>query len=125
MPAVEARMFDAINTALSGMNAATAQLNVAANNIANSQSDNFTPQRANLSALPDNQGVKVDSYNDLDTTSDDNLSNDLVSLKTSQFLYSANATVIHASSQMLGSLLNVLDSENPYPQNHSQTDDHS
>ena len=44
---------------------------------------------------------------------------DLVDLQTSHTLYTANAAVVRASNQMLGTLLDVFDDDNnPAPHNH-------
>jgi len=101
-------MFSTMDIALSGMNAATTRLNVAAQNIADDGSDNTTPLRANLTTAPGGAGVQVDSYSSLDGHPGDSLPTDLVALKTSQFLYDANAAVVRTSNEMLGTLIDTL-----------------
>ncbi|HZZ43738.1 MAG TPA: hypothetical protein VFE58_12435 [Tepidisphaeraceae bacterium] len=108
-------MFNAINTALNGMNTAAARYNSDANNINTDESDNVS-EASNVSTdtyTPDNPDDDSDD-------GDQNLATDVTNLHSDQFLYDANAAVIHTSSQMLGSLLNITDTENPYPQNTDQ-----
>jgi flagellar hook-associated protein FlgK len=83
-------MFDAINTAFTGLTAANARLNTAATDIARFGSDNESDGNA-----PPSQ--------------DDDLPHDLVSLQTAQHLYTANAAVLRTADEMLGTLLDTVD----------------
>lgn len=104
-------MVDSFNIALSGMNAASTRLNAAANNIANLDSNPYTPTRAHLTSLPEGQGVETE----LEPTDQPNdLAGNLLDLQTAHTLYTANAAVVRASDRMIGALLDVV-SPNPDP----------
>jgi flagellar hook protein FlgE len=105
------------STALSGMNAASAQLALTAHNIANLNTPHFKAARANLASTPAG-GVRVASittdnspapFDETNTeSSNTNLATELVHLKLSKLLYTANGVVFRTASNLTGTLLNVL-----------------
>ncbi|MDB5300515.1 MAG: flagellar basal body rod protein FlgC [Phycisphaerales bacterium] len=111
-------MMDVFGIALSGMQAAQTQLNVAANNIANGDTPGYQSRRADLVELSTG-GVGVAGFT-TDTASADpkaggtkgsnvDLATQLVNVRQAQTLYAANAMVVRAADRMTGSLLNILD----------------
>lgn len=90
---------------------------VAANNIANVNTDGFQASRANLESGPGDQGVRVSSLTK-DTspgsifegreTSNVDLGREMVSLMTTENAYSANSAVVRANDEMTGHLLNMM-----------------
>lgn len=101
-------MIDAINIAASGLQAAQAQLNVTANNIANQNTPGYTAQRVDLAAA-EGGGVDVEGIQSTGKSVD--LANEMVNLKQSVLYYDANGMVIRAADRMYGSLLNILDTD--------------
>ena len=111
-------MSSAMSISLSGMQAASAMLNVTANNIANLNTPGFNPSRADLVELSGG-GVAVTGTsfeNNPQTapntqTSNVDLPTEMVNLKLGQTLYGANAMVLKTADQMTGTLLNILDTD--------------
>ena len=111
-------MSSAMSISLSGMQAASAMLNVTANNIANLNTPGFNPSRADLVELSGG-GVAVSgtSFEDNPQTSPNtqtsnvDLPTELLNLKLGQTLYDANAMVLKTADQMTGTLLNILDTD--------------
>ena len=101
---------DALGIASSGLQAAGAQLNVTANNIANLNTPGFKAQRVDLTAAPNNDGVEVSGVQSTDLPVDPAAA--MVQLRQAKLFYGANAMVVRTADQMYGSLLNVLDNEN-------------
>jgi flagellar hook protein FlgE len=101
---------DAFGIALSGMQAAQTQLNVTANNIANQNTPGFKAQQANLVSVPGG-GVDVASIQSTGQSVDPTA--EMVKLRQDILMYGANAMVVKAQSSMIGSLLNVLDNQDP------------
>jgi flagellar hook protein FlgE len=99
---------DLFAIAASGMNAAHAQLNVAANNIANANTPGYAARRADLVAAPSG-GVQVAAEQSTGQTV--HLANELVGLRQAALLYGANAMVIKTADQVYGSVLNILDQQ--------------
>jgi flagellar hook-associated protein FlgK len=102
---------DVFGIAASGLQAAQAQLNVTANNIANLNTPGFTAQRVDLTSAPNNSGVEVSGVLSTDLPVDP--AAEMVKLQQAKLFYGANAMVIKTADQMYGSLLNVLDSQTP------------
>ena len=107
-----------LSVAASGLNAASAQLNATANNIANLDTPKYQAQRVDLVELSTG-GVAVGGIT-RDTTprtpgldgqsgSNVDLAHEAVDLIREKALYSANAAVIRTADQMYGSLLDILD----------------
>jgi flagellar hook protein FlgE len=91
-------------TAISGLQANAARFGVAANNIVNANSDNYTAQSLNqTSELPG--GVSTDVTQ---TDQPVDLAQEFVGMIEAQNGYSANAEVVDTSSRMTGTLLNML-----------------
>lgn len=119
VPAAHAkRMSSAMSISLSGMQAASAMLNVTANNIANLNTPGFNPSRADLVELSGGGvGISGTSFEDNPQTaantqtSNVDLPTEMVNLKLSQTLYDANAMVLKTADLMTGSLLNILDTD--------------
>jgi flagellar hook-associated protein FlgK len=108
-------VIDALNIAASGLQAATAQLNVAANNIANMNTPGYTAESVDLGALPSG-GVQAGPV--LSTGQSLDLPRQWINLKQAALMYDANGIVIKTTDQMYGSLLNVLENQNDsYDQN--------
>jgi flagellar hook-associated protein 1 FlgK len=99
---------DALNIAASGLQAAQAQLNVTANNIANMNTPGYTAQRVDLAAAPGG-GVDVEGVQSTGNAVDP--VNELLNLKQTTLYYDANGMVIRVADQMYGSLLNILDTD--------------
>ena len=119
-------MSSTMSISLSGMQAASAMLNVTANNIANLNTPGFNPSRADLVELSGGGvGVTGTSFeNNPQTASSTQTSNvdlptEMVNLKLSQTLYDANAMVLKTADQMTGTLLNVLDTDHDHDNDHS------
>ena len=111
-------MSQVFSIALSGMEAATAQLNVAANNIANSETPGYKASRADLVELSGG-GVAVAEISqdpkpgpiqpDGKEGSNVDLARESISLTRSQILYSANAALLKIGDRMTGTLLDMMD----------------
>jgi flagellar hook-associated protein FlgK len=101
---------DVLSIAASGLNAAQAQLNATANNIANLNTPDYGTQSVDLASAPDGDGVEIGGVTQ--TRQPDDLANQLVNLKQASLMYDANAMVIRTTDQMYGSLLNILDNQN-------------
>jgi flagellar hook protein FlgE len=108
---------DLFGIALSGMQAAQTQLNVAANNIANADTAGYQSRRADLVELSTGgvgvAGTTADTtpapQSDGTSGSNVDLASQFVSLQQAKTLYAANAMVVKAADQMTGTLLNILD----------------
>jgi len=99
-------VIDALNIAASGLQAASAQLNAAANNIANMNTPGYATQSVDLAAAP-RGGVDVEGT--FSSGGPVDLPKQLVNLKTAALMYDANGMVIRLTDQINGSLLNILD----------------
>jgi flagellar hook protein FlgE len=113
-------MSQVFGIALSGMQAATTQLDVAANNIANADTPGYKASRADLVELStDGVGVAGISKDpapgplqpDGKEGSNVDLAGESINLTRAQILYSANAAVIKIGNRMTGTLLNMMDSD--------------
>ncbi len=114
-------LFDAMYIALSGMNAASAQMTMCASNIANLDTPGYRSLRTNLMSLPNYGGVDVgnltadpaqggiDQYGQQSSNVD--LATEMVGMSLATHLYDANATVLRASSSMTGTLLDMFDNQ--------------
>jgi flagellar basal body rod protein FlgG len=100
---------DVFGIAASGLQAAQAQLNAVANNIANQNTPGFTADRVDLTSGPNGSGVEVAGVQSTGSPTDP--AQQLIALQQAGFLYDANAMVIGVADQMYGTLLNVLDSQ--------------
>ncbi len=101
---------DALSIAASGMQAAQAQMTVAANNIANQNTPGYKAQAVNLVDVANDGGVEVAGVQSTGQPVDP--ATEMAKLRQAQFMYGANAMVVRAADQMYGSLLNVLDTDN-------------
>ena len=107
--------------ALSGMQAAQTQLNVTAQNVANSETPGYKAARVDLVDLSTG-GVGVAGISNDSTPgpvtpdgkqgSNVDLASEMINLTRAQLLYSANAAVLKVGQQMTGSLLDIFDHEN-------------
>lgn len=126
-------MVSAINTALSGLSAATRRLEVSANNIANQNSTQtntngevsntpFTPQRVDLVSLS-NSGViaqvrnqepattqvpNAESETGLIEVPNVDVARELVEVKLASYDYKANIKVIKTQNELEQNLLDIL-----------------
>ncbi|MGA2443351.1 MAG: flagellar basal body protein [Tepidisphaeraceae bacterium] len=101
---------DVLAIAASGMQAAQAQMTVAANNIAHQNTPGYKAQRVNLVDVANYGGVEVAGVQSTGQSVDP--ATEMAKLRQAQFMYGANAMVVRAADQMYGSLLNVLDTDN-------------
>lgn len=99
-------LIDAMSIAQTGMSAAMTQLNVSANNIANSDTAGYVPERVDFYSAGDGDGVET-SVRDVGGSVD--VANELVNADRAKLLYGANAAVIRTADRMLGSLLDIFD----------------
>lgn len=90
--------------ALSGMQAAKVQLDVAAHNIANAQTPGFRRQVATQQAQPEG-GVKTE-VSQINTPGPD-FAGDVVNQLSAGYAFVANLKTIETEQQMTGSLLDV------------------
>ena len=98
---------DVFSIASSGLQAAQTQINVAANNIANENTPGYQTQTVDLVDIATG-GVEGTIEQ---TNRPANPTADIAKLKQASFMYDANAMVVQVASQMYGSLLNVLDTQ--------------
>ena len=91
-------------TALSGLNAATLQLDTAAHNVANAQTPGFRRQQVAQQARADG-GVDASVVTSPVEGSD--LVADLVQQKVALYTFKANIAALRTEHEMLGSLLDV------------------
>jgi flagellar hook protein FlgE len=98
---------DIYSVALSGMKAAQALMNTAANNISNSSDPNFKAKETILSDVSGG-GVQIAGSREIPTN---DLATQLANLKQAAFLYKANAAVIRAAATITGSLLDIMDQD--------------
>jgi flagellar basal-body rod protein FlgC len=119
----KAKMINALNIAQSGLLAASAQLNVAANNIANLNTPGFKQQSTDFYSNG-SDGVSIGPTEQTPSTGDGgnedqqantvDLAMQSVNLITAKLMYNANAAVVKTADQTIGTLLNLLDNrENP------------
>ena len=116
-------MIPAIHTSISGLNAFQKQLNVAANNLANVNTDGFKKSRAVLeSAQP--QGVVAKSQKlelpgplaleqtpngeQLVEKSNVDVSEEMPTVLAGQRAYEANLKMLKIANEMVGSLLDII-----------------
>lgn len=88
-----------ISTALSGMNVAQARLDVAANNIANLNADNFARKEVVQADLPQGGATVADVKAAVQSGS--NLEADMVTLLQARNTYMANLSVFKSNNDML------------------------
>ena len=110
-----------LNNALSGLQAATAKMQVTANNVANARTDGYQTQRVDIverpggveartpadtgtarPALPPTQAVSVSR-----PPSDVDLAQEMVKLTANESFYLANVRALEAAHGMLGTLLDT------------------
>ncbi|MBV8939216.1 MAG: flagellar basal body rod protein [Alphaproteobacteria bacterium] len=95
----------AINNALSGLNAAATRLAVAADNVANQSTPNYTQKDAVQSARPEG-GVKVDVRNSAAVGGVDEATQ-VVNAATATYNFKANLSVIKAENKLSQDLLDI------------------
>jgi flagellar basal body rod protein FlgG len=100
---------DAFAIAASGMQAAQAQMTVAANNIANRNTPGYKAQQVNLVDVANNGGVEVAGVQSTGQPVDP--ATEMAKIRQAAFMYGANAMVVWVADQTYGSLLNVLDTD--------------
>lgn len=112
----------AYNAALSGMQAASLQLKVSANNIANSNTDGFQKQQVVTQAGTYGVEVKVEkigatgSQNNLDNNigkimterSSVDVVEELIEMKAAKNLFEANLKALYTQNNLLGRILDVM-----------------
>lgn len=106
-----------IDMNLTAMDALGSVHHVAANNVANVNTDGFQAARANLESGPDGEGVRVASLTQ-DTTpgasvegreaSNVDMGREITGMMNAENAFSANAAVIRADQQTTGYLLDMI-----------------
>ncbi len=96
---------------LSGMNAAWTQMGVAGTNLANLSTDGYRAKRVAFQSTPEG-GVRPGPVQESQAQPETNGSNvdpatELVSLMSGSMFFKANATVVRAQSEMLGTTLDL------------------
>lgn len=96
---------------LSGMNAAWTQLAVAGNNLSNLNTDGYKARRVDFQSTPDggvrpgsiqeNQGEPAPDGSNVDPATE------MMSLVTGSMFFSANAAVVRAQTELLGTTLDL------------------
>jgi flagellar basal body rod protein FlgG len=94
----------AISAAVSGMQAASLQLDVTANNVANLSTPGFRPSAVALSTGAGGVNAQVIPG----TTPGTDLLTEMVTLVTAPILYDANARVIRIAEQTTASLVDAV-----------------
>jgi len=95
-----------VNTSLSGMNAAQTRLDVAANNIANLSTDNFTRKEVVQADLPQGGTVVADIKSAAQSGS--NLEADMVEQLKARNTYMTNLSVFKSNNDMLmGTIIDI------------------
>jgi flagellar hook-associated protein FlgK len=113
--------FSTLNNALSGLQAATATMQVTASNVANARTDGYQTQRVELADRP--SGVEARTPADTGTArpalpptqavsisrppSDVDLAQEMVKLTANESFYLANVRALEAAHGMLGTLLDT------------------
>ena len=112
----------AYNAALSGVQAASLQLKVSANNISNSNTDGFQRRRVVTQAGTYGVDVKVEkigaleSQNNLDNNLENSVSRrsnvdlveELIEVKAAKNLFEANLKALYTQNNLLGRILDVM-----------------
>ncbi|HET8869006.1 MAG TPA: flagellar basal body rod protein [Aquabacterium sp.] len=98
-------MSSASAIALTGISAASLRMDVAAHNIANTETAHFRRQQVSQAAEAALGGVKATLS--FSAAEGDALANDLVQQKAASYEYIANLRVIKTQDQMTGSLLDM------------------
>lgn len=91
---------------LSGMNAASLAMGVAAHNIANAQTPGFRRQSVQSQALPEGGGTVAISAAAGGAVGD-SLATDLVGQRVALYAFEANLATVRAADAMLGTLLDA------------------
>ena len=119
-------LFDVMTIAASGMKAAQTRLSVSANNIANADTPGFKASRVDTVELSSG-GVRtvISRDNSAGPTNPDgsegsnvDMAAEQVAMARSETYYAANATVVKVANRMLGSLLDMFDTEDRHRRGH-------
>ena len=111
-----------LNNALSGLQAATAKMQVTANNVANARTDGYQTQRVDVAERPG--GAEATTPADAAATarpspppaqaasvsgppSDVDLAQEMVAMSANESVYLANVRALEAANGMLGTLLDT------------------
>ena len=110
-------MLSALGTALSGLQAQSVKMNSTANNVANSETEGYTPTGVNLSERVQG-GVSAQRQRavTLPSTTQDaeskasqvNLAKEMVDMIATKRMYQANMKTIDSSEKTVGKLLDAL-----------------
>ena len=96
---------------LSGMQASSFRLDVTANNVANVNTPGFSESRVVQTDIAP-QGVRIAALSSVPnadrTTSNTDLAEQMVALKTDSDSFTANAKVFKVKDRMLGTLLDMM-----------------
>jgi len=110
-------MIDAMSSAMSGLQAQTLRLNSTANNVANSQTEGYSPSQVTLA---ENQqgGVRAQLQKPVNGTSDAqtaenqtsqvDLAKEMVDMMQTKQFYSANLKTVSVADSMAGDLLDTF-----------------
>ena len=111
----------AYNAALYGLQAASLQLRVSANNIANSDTDGYQKQQVTTQAdtygvevkvekigAEDNQSASVNNREStIDQSSSVDLTEELIEMKAAKSLFAVSAKTLQTQENMLGRILDI------------------
>ncbi|MDR2104426.1 MAG: hypothetical protein LBP51_01585 [Deferribacteraceae bacterium] len=108
-------MLNSINSASSALRAYTEVLNTSARNVANINTEGYTPQRTRLSegssgvrATVESVPRTVNTVNNVNNVSKVDYASEAVEQIISLRAFEANASVIRTADEMLGSLINII-----------------
>jgi hypothetical protein len=113
----DGRVMDALGTATSGLRAAQLQVDIAAENVANTNTPGYTPDGIAQQAVPGGVAARVapeaappqlPGVAPGDQPSGSDLTTETVSQITGSIAYAANARVIDVSAQLTKNLIDVL-----------------
>ena len=99
-------MVSAIQSALGGINRSTANIGVAAHNVANFNTDGFRAQR--LDGAGTLRPRHAPPPDDGENRSDVDLAEEFIDIKINEHAFRANAFVVRVADRMTGELLDLL-----------------
>jgi flagellar hook protein FlgE len=100
-----------LDASLSGLNAAATQVGVAANNVANLNTNGFRARSVDFASTPDGgvvaSNLRVNPADPAPNGSNVDPAAEMVSLMTGSMFFKANATVVRAQNELLGVVLDL------------------
>jgi len=101
-------MINAIDTALTGLNKASQQVNKSATKIVRGTSVNAQPQ----SQPTQNTNIPSTAPQNITTIQDVDVTAEIVNIKLAEISYKANLSVIETAGELFDELLNAFDDKN-------------